>query len=124
MFFYFPEEFHIHSPKPANFGSRAYMVAQMVKNLPTMQETGVWSLGWEDPLEEGTAPTPVFLPGESHGQRSLVGYSPWGHERVKHDWNDLATGSPTSRIFNVLKLLNSPQQSTLSHNQSWVAQLR
>ena len=32
-------------------------------------------------------PTPVFLPGKSHGQRSLVGYSPWGH-RVR---NDLAT---------------------------------
>ena len=30
-------------------------------------------------------PTPVFLPGKSHGQRSLAGYSPWGHERVGHD---------------------------------------
>jgi len=30
-------------------------------------------------------PTPVFLPGESHGQRSLVGYSPRGHKRVRHD---------------------------------------
>ena len=30
-------------------------------------------------------PTPVFLPGESHGQRSLVGYSPWGN-RVGHNW--------------------------------------
>ena len=30
-------------------------------------------------------PTPVFLPGKSHGQRSLVGYSPWGHKRVGHD---------------------------------------
>ena len=30
-------------------------------------------------------PTPVFLPGESHGQRSLVGYSPYGCE-VRHDW--------------------------------------
>ena len=30
-------------------------------------------------------PTPVFLPGKSHGQRSLVGYSPWGRERVRHD---------------------------------------
>ena len=38
------------------------------------------SLGWEDPLEEGTQPTPVFFPGESHGQRNLVGYSPWGHK--------------------------------------------
>ena len=32
---------------------RAFMVAQMVKNLPAMQETQVWSLGWEDPLEKG-----------------------------------------------------------------------
>ena len=29
--------------------------------------------------------TPVFLPGESHKQRSLAGYSPWGHKRVGHD---------------------------------------
>ena len=36
-----------------------------------MQETWVWSLGWEDPLEEGREPTVVFLSGESHGQRSL-----------------------------------------------------
>ena len=35
------------------------------------------SLGREDPLEEGTQPTPVFLAGESHGQRSLAGYNPW-----------------------------------------------
>ena len=33
----------------------------------------------------GWQPTPVFLPGKSHGQRSLVGYSPWGHKRVRHD---------------------------------------
>ena len=30
-------------------------MAQMVKNLPAMQETGIWSLGWEDPLEKGMA---------------------------------------------------------------------
>ena len=40
---------------------------------------GVQSLGQEDPLEEGIL-TPVFLPGESHGQRSLMGYSLSGHE--------------------------------------------
>ena len=34
---------------------RASLVAQMVKNLPAMQETGVQSLGWEDPLEKGMA---------------------------------------------------------------------
>ena len=43
-------------------------------------ETWLQSLGWEDPLEQGIEPTPVFLPGESHGQRSLVGYSPWGRK--------------------------------------------
>ena len=30
-------------------------------------------------------PTPVFLPGKSHGQRSLTGYSPWSCKRVRHD---------------------------------------
>ena len=40
----------------------------------------VWFLGWEDLLEEKMEPTPVFLPGESHGQRSLAGYSPKGHK--------------------------------------------
>ena len=53
-------------------------VAQTVKNLPTVQGTQVRPLGWEAPLEKGMAPTPVFLPGELHEQRSLVGYSPWG----------------------------------------------
>ena len=43
--------------------------------------------GWEDPLEEGMQPTPVCLPGDSHGQRSLVGYNSCGHNesgRTKH----------------------------------------
>ena len=51
--------------------------AQIVKILSAMQETLTQSLGWEDPLEKGMAMPPVFLPRESHGQRSLVGYSPW-----------------------------------------------
>ena len=42
----------------------------------------IFSLGWEDPLEEGVAPAPVFLPGEFHRQRSLVGYSPQGHKEL------------------------------------------
>ena len=37
-------------------------------------------LGWEDPLEKEMQPTPVFLSGKSHGQRSLVGCSPWGRK--------------------------------------------
>ena len=51
----------------------------MVKHLPAMQETWVQSLGQEDPLEKGME-TPVFLPGKSHGQRSLAGYRPRGHK--------------------------------------------
>ena len=43
-----------------------------------MQKTSIQSLGWEDPLEEAVETHPVFLPGESHGQRSLAGNSPWG----------------------------------------------
>ena len=49
----------------------------MVKNLPAVWDTWVQSLGWEDPLEKGMATYSVSLPGKSHGQRSLVGYSPW-----------------------------------------------
>ena len=46
---------------------RASLVGQLVKNLPAMWETWVRSLGWEDPLEKRTLPTPVFWPGEFHG---------------------------------------------------------
>ena len=49
-----------------------------LKNPPAMQEM-------EDPLEREMAPTPAFLPGKPHGQRSLAGYSPWGHKRVRHN---------------------------------------
>ena len=56
------------------------LVAQMVKNLLAMQETWVRSLGWEDPQRREWLSTPVFLPGESHGQRSLASYSQWGHK--------------------------------------------
>ena len=44
----------------------------------------VWSLGGKNPSRK-RQPTPVFLPGGSHGQRSLVGYSLWGHRRVGCD---------------------------------------
>ena len=55
--------------------SWASLVAQLVKNLPATWETWVWSLGWEDPLEKGTATHSVFWPGDFHGL-----YIPWGHK--------------------------------------------
>ena len=54
-------------------------MVQRVKNPPAVQETQemrVRSLGREGALEEGMATHSSILPGESHGQRSLVGYSP------------------------------------------------
>ena len=70
----------------------ASLVAQTVKHLPTMRETWVRSLGWEDPFwrrkwqdpfwRRKWQPTPVLLPGKSHELRSLVGYSPWGRREL------------------------------------------
>ena len=57
---------------------QVFLVAQMVKNLPAMQETQVQSLCQEDPLEKGMATHSSILARKLHGQRSLVGYSPWG----------------------------------------------
>ena len=63
--------------------SWASLVAQIVKNLLAMWKTWVEDLGLIPGLGRspgGGQRTPVFLPGESHGQRSLVGYSPWSHK--------------------------------------------
>ena len=49
----------------------------MVKNLPAMKETWMGKIPWR----KECLTTPVFLPGESHGQKRLVGYSPWGHKK-------------------------------------------
>ena len=63
----------------------ASLVAQMVKNLPECRRPGFSSWVGKIPWRRAWQPTPAFLHGESHGQRSLVGYSPWGH-RVRKDW--------------------------------------
>jgi len=55
-------------------------VALTVKYLSAIQETGVRSLGQEDPLEKGIATHSSILDGKSHEQRSLADYSPWGHK--------------------------------------------
>ena len=56
-------------------------MTQSVKNLPAIWETWVQSLGREDPMEEGMAtPLQYSCLENPHGQKSLVGYSPWGHK--------------------------------------------
>ena len=59
------------------------LVAQMIKNLPAMQETGFDPWVRRIPWRREMQPTPVFLPGKFHGQRSLADYSP---QRVRHNW--------------------------------------
>ena len=56
----------------------ASLVAQLVKNLPAKQQNWVWFLSRKDPLRRKWQPTLVFFLEESHEQRSLAGYSPWG----------------------------------------------
>ena len=74
--------------KASNSGGLNYALGlprwqPVVKNTPAnagdAKEMWVWSLSWEDPWRRKCQPTPVSLPGKSHGQRSLAGYSPWNH---------------------------------------------
>ena len=57
--------------------------------MKEMPEMGFQSLGQEDPQEEEMVIHPVFLPGKSHGQRSLEGYGLWGHKEL--DMTELLT---------------------------------
>ena len=58
----------------------AFLGAQIVKNLPVLQETQVQSLGREDTLWKEVATRSNILAGELRGQKSLAGCSPWGHK--------------------------------------------
>ena len=58
----------------------------VVKNHLPMQEMQVGLLGWKIFWRRKWQPTPVFLPGKSHGQRSLAGSRPWSRKIVRHDW--------------------------------------
>ena len=65
--------------------SWAYLVTQMLKNPPAMQETWVRSLGGEDPLEKGMAAHSSILPGESPWTEEPGGLQSMGSQRVRHD---------------------------------------
>ena len=78
-----------------------------------MQENKVQSLGQEDPLEKEWQPNPVFLPGDSHGERSLVGYSPWG--RKESDMTEqLSLSSYSSKVRQLSVEFSSITQSCLA----------
>ena len=76
--------------------SRASLVAQLIKNPPTMQKTWVPSLGWEDSLEEGMATHSSILAWRIPGTEEPGGLQSMGLERVRYDW---ATNTFTPRIL-------------------------
>ena len=86
-------------------------MAELVKNLPAMWETWVWSWVGKIPWKTAQQPTPVFFPGEPHGQRSLVGYNLWGCKELdmteRHDWATKA------------KKAMAPHSSTLAWKIPW-----
>ena len=120
--------------------TRASLRAQMVKNLPTMGRPGFDPWVGKIPWRRKWQPTPVFLPGEFHGQRSMVAYSPWGRkESDTTQWVTLWRVNPWKEVTMCQTLLNwsslQPyetsliiiisilQRNKLSHRQGkWPAQ--
>ena len=78
---------------PSQIQGLVSLVAQMVKNLPVMQETQVWSLGWEDPLEKGMATHSSTLAWRIPCTEEPSGLQSMGLLRVGHTWvtNTLST---------------------------------
>ena len=68
------------------FLERASLVSQMVKNLPAMQETWIWSLGWEDPLEKGMDTHSSILAWRIPWTGEAGGLQFMGSQRVGHVW--------------------------------------
>ena len=81
---------------PSRSSQSTILVAQMVKNLPAMQETQVWSLGREDPLEKGMATHSSILTWRIPWTEQRDGLQSMGLQRAVHDW---ATNTPTSMYY-------------------------
>ena len=84
--------------------------------LPLLSKEMLWRGKWQ--------PTPVLLPGKSHGQRSLAGYSPWGHKRVTYDLVTIPQqqpcgSQPPGRPSVILASVYTPG-SLPTPNQSWI----
>ena len=87
-----------------SFGGQGFPGGSEVKNSPAKQETlQVWSVGWKALMEMEMSTHPVFLPGKSHGQRRLAGYSP----RVAKE------SGMTQQLNNNNFLVNSPHPEAI-----------
>ena len=78
--------FLLHWDYPEIYPEMGFLVAQPVKNLPAMRETWVWSLGWEDPLEEGMATQSSILAWRIPWTEKPGGLQSVGSQMVGHDW--------------------------------------
>ena len=101
----------------------------MVKHLPanagvTGLIPGGIKLGQEDPWRRKCQPTPVFLPGKFHGQRNLVGYSPWDRKELEttehlnnaplHSYlQDFACGTVSFPPGKILNIPQTPQHTLI-----------
>ena len=81
----------------------------MVKNLPALPETWVQSLGWKTPGVGHGNPLQCSCLGNPHGQRSLAGYSPWGHKESDKT-KRLSTTQGNSEVFREEKKLEGSLQ--------------
>ena len=91
---------------------RACLMAQMVKNLPPMQETWVWFLGQEDLLQKGLATHSTILVWRISWTEEPAGYSPWGHKELDMpEW--LALSRRKCAVRNHLALRSQTQKRDL-----------
>ena len=106
---------------PTHINLLGFPGGSVVKNSPAkqeMQETWVRSLGQEDPLEEEMATYSSIFAGKSHGQRTLVGYSPWGCK--ESDTTEQSTGhiylltQSTCSLVNMVRVSCSDATKSLS----------
>ena len=92
----------------------------VVKNLPAMLETRVQSWVWKIPWRRKWQPTIVFLPRKSHGQRKLVGCSPWGFKRVRHNWATKQQQQQQIKVWFRFCFVNCPRgPQTFSTKARW-----
>ena len=106
------------------------LAAQVVKHLPTMRETQVQSLGWEDLLEKEMATHSGFLAWKMPRLRSPVGYSPWGRkesdttERLHFHWTILARYTLLrGRMWSQVAPNSASRRQLPSQSLSWFVSL-
>ena len=91
--------------------------------MQEVQEKWVQSLGWEHPWRRKWQPTTVFLPGKFHGQRSLMGYTPWGCKELGTTEHTHTHTHTHNMKFAILTIL-SVQFSSVKYIHSVAASLQ